>query len=358
MMNVKLLSGIAAVTMTGAVLCAAAPKAAEANLWASWPQTLAVYNGKTFTLKEFVADFTKQFPGGKMPAGITAEMLRDMAPQLVKAAVRADLMKSAMAKAGIVASEKHAKAFLTDMVKKMPKEQLELVTKRMAMENKTLDQYINDMASNPMAQQQIAMEEFANKTFLKGIDVTPAEAEKFYKANPQMFATPADSKDTMRASHILVMVDAKASAADKKAARAKAEAIAAELKKNPALFEAKAKAESKCPSGANGGSLGAFSKGQMVPEFEAAVLKLKDGEISGVVETQFGYHIIRRDALKGAGMRDFASVKDQLIDFLKEQKVQQATEKYISDLEKAAKVQYMIAPVAPKAAPKAAPVKK
>ena len=65
-----------------------------------------------------------------------------------------------------------------------------------------------------------------------------------------------------------------------------------------------------------------------------------------------------RDALKGAGMRDFASVKDQLIDFLKEQKVQQATEKYISDLEKAAKVQYMIAPVAPKAAPKAAPVKK
>lgn len=367
MTSKKLLATVVAAGVAGSVFAAAAPKApakaaapkAEAkkvDIWAGWPQKLAVYDGKTLTLKEFSADFCKQFPGGKIPEGISPEMLRSMAPQLVQSIVREKLMLNAMAKAGIKPSLQGAKTFLTEMIKKMPKEQMDLVSKRLTMENKTMDQYINEMASNPTAQKQIAMEEFASKTFLKGIDVTLAEAEKFYKDNPKMFEIPADPKDIMRASHILIMIDPKAPAAEKKAARAKAEAIAKELKKNPALFEAKAKAESKCPSGQNGGSLGPFSKGQMVPEFEAAVIKLKAGEISGVVETQFGYHIIRRDAAKGAGKETFDAVKDRLMDYLKGQKMQQASNKFITGLEKAAKVQYFVTPALP-VAPKA-PVKK
>ncbi len=84
----------------------------------------------------------------------------------------------------------------------------------------------------------------------------------------------------------------------KEEAKKFAEDLLAKVKANPAEFEKLAKENSACPSGQRGGSLGQWKKGQMVPEFDTAVEGLKDGEFSGVVETPFGFHIIRRDALK------------------------------------------------------------
>ena len=78
-----------------------------------------------------------------------------------------------------------------------------------------------------------------------------------------------------------------------KAALDKATKIMADLKKNPEKFEEVAKAESQCPSSRQGGSLGAFGKGQMVPEFEKAAFEGEKGKIIGPVKSQFGYHLIR-----------------------------------------------------------------
>lgn len=88
-------------------------------------------------------------------------------------------------------------------------------------------------------------------------------------------------KEKVRCSHILVKD------------QSEAEALLRELQSG-ASFAAKAKELSQCPSGANGGDLGAFSRGAMVKEFDAVAFDLPVGEMSGLVKTQFGYHILKR----------------------------------------------------------------
>ena len=319
----------------------AAKPAAEQPFWAKWPEKIAEFNGKAYTKKEFIAEFTKQFPDGKIPPQVN-QQLQSMGGEVIKLILRDKLMFAAMAKAGITPSQAFAKKCLEDDVKKLPKEQVQFLTQQLAMQKKTLAQYIDEYSANPDVQKQIALQAFLKRDVFKNVTVTEADAKKFYDSNPQMFAIPADAADSLRASHILIMVDPKADAKVKQAAKAKAEAILAELKANPALFEAKAKAESKCPSGRNGGSLGNFQKGQMDSEFEKAVIALKDGQISGVVETQFGYHIIRRDALQKGSVMPFDQIKGELIAGLEGQKQQAALMAFITKLEKDAKVQYFV----------------
>lgn len=325
---------------------APAPVLTLAELTAKLPENLAEYDGKYFTKAEFVKKLSQQLPGGKAPAGVTQQMFSELAPKLVDSMVEETLVMQSLTKNGIVPSEAAAKAMIEKQIKSMKKEQLDMLTQMISMQKMTLDQFINEQAKNPGFQLNVALQELADKTFGKNIKITEADAKKYYDANPQMFVKPGDPADALRASHILVMVDKKADAAAKEAALKKINNILAEVKQNPALFEAKAKADSQCPSGKNGGSLGAFQKGQMVPEFETALLKLKDGEISGVVETQFGYHIIRRDALQKEAKIPFAEIKDNLIAHLTEQAKGEAFQKYIAGLKAAAKYKNLIAPAA------------
>ena len=245
-------------------------------------------------------------------------------------------MLSEMKKAGIVPSEAMAKAFIEKQINEMNKEQLDMMTQMIAMQKMTLDQFINQQAANPAMQMSIALQDFADKTFAKNINVTEADAKAFYDKNLQMFSTPDDPADSMRASHILILADKKADAKVREEALKKINSILAEVKQNPAIFDAKAKSDSQCPSAANGGSLGAFGKGQMVPEFENAVIALKPGEISGVVETQYGYHIIRRDAPQKGSVKPFAEVKEQLTGYLTEQKKGEAFRSFLEKAKKAA----------------------
>lgn len=314
----------------------------QVDIWASLPATVAEVDGVAVGKGEIVSFFMAQFPDGKLPPFFNADLVKQIAPRLVKSVITSKLMDKELAKAGFKTNAEQTRKFLEDEIKKAPKQQLEMMTQQLSMQGKTLDQYIRETAGNPMVQKQIAKAMFAKQTFLKNISVTDQEAQAYYKAHPEMFKTPADAPDTVRASHILVMVDEKATDAQKKAALDKINSIKAQLDKNPKLFEALAKTESKCPSGANGGSLGAFGKGQMVPEFEKAAFALKPGQISGVVKTQFGYHIIRRDAAKGASTIPFEQIKENLLAFLNEQKAVEAEKKYLDDLEKKAKVKYFV----------------
>lgn len=118
------------------------------------------------------------------------------------------------------------------------------------------------------------------------VEPTEEEIKKFYDENP-------DKYSLLSASHILVVVDENTSDTEKAAAKTKAEDILKKVK-DGGDFAALAKEYSDCPSSQKGGDLGSFQRGQMVPEFEAAVVALSDGEVSsGVVKTQFGYHIIK-----------------------------------------------------------------
>jgi peptidyl-prolyl cis-trans isomerase D len=139
-----------------------------------------------------------------------------------------------------------------------------------------------------------------------GITVSDEELRKYYAENESRYATPEER----RASHILVKAERSAPAAEREKAKAEAEALLAELRKDPGRFAELAKKESDDPgSAAKGGDLDFFGRGAMTPPFEQAVYKLKPGEISDVVETDFGYHIIQLAAVRGGEKKSFESAK-------------------------------------------------
>ena len=306
--------------------------APQVDIWVSLPDVVAVVDGANVTKAEVIQLFMSQLPDGKVPPFFTAELVKQVAPRLVKAVVSNKLFAKEMAKSKFKATAEQARKFLEAEIKKAPKQQLDMMVQQLAMQGKTLEQHIRSMAENPVVQNQIARAMFAKETFLKGIKVTAQDAEKYYKAHPEMFKTPADAPNTIRASHILIMVDEKATEAQKKAALDKINGIKKQLDKNPKLFEALAKTESKCPSGANGGSLGAFGKGQMVPEFEKAAFALKPGQISGVVKTQFGYHLIKLNSKKPAELMPFAELAPEIKEALLQEKRHKAYESKINQL--------------------------
>jgi peptidyl-prolyl cis-trans isomerase C len=147
------------------------------------------------------------------------------------------------------------------------------------------------------------------KNIMANINITEEELEKYYKDNMQMFK----SEETASAKHILVDT-------------------LEEMKKiqleitNGMPFEEAAKKYSKCPSAPQGGSLGSFTRGRMVPEFEKVAFELKVGEISEPVKTQFGYHLIQLDEKSSEDMKSLEESKHIIIENISHQK---QNEKYI-----------------------------
>ncbi|HTC92737.1 MAG TPA: peptidyl-prolyl cis-trans isomerase [Terriglobales bacterium] len=138
--------------------------------------------------------------------------------------------------------------------------------------------------------------------------VTPDELQRYYSEHQEEFRVP----EQVKASHILIKVPEGADPKVDAAARAKAEDILKQLQAG-ANFEELAKKNSDDPgSGSQGGSLGWFGRGQMVPPFEQAAFSLPVGQISGIVKTIFGYHIIRIDDKHAAGIKTLQEVRAQI----------------------------------------------
>jgi len=150
------------------------------------------------------------------------------------------------------------------------------------------------------------------------ISVSDAEVSAFYTQSQARFTSP----ETRRASHILIAVKKDASAADKAAAKAKAEAILASVRKAPADFAKIAKAQSQDPASAElGGDLDVVEKGSLPKPVEDAVFKLKQGEISDLVSSDFGFHILTVTALTPAAVKPLDAVKGDIVAELTKQKI-------------------------------------
>jgi peptidyl-prolyl cis-trans isomerase D len=161
------------------------------------------------------------------------------------------------------------------------------------------------------------------------VSVSEDDLRRAYKENIQRYSTPEER----RASHILIKSEASATAEQKKAARAKAEQLLAQLQKNPAQFAELARKNSDDPgSGANGGDLDFFGRGDMVKPFEDAAFGLKPGQLSGIVESEFGFHIIQLTAVRGGDTKPFEAVRAEIEDDARKQLAQrqyaEAAEKF------------------------------
>ena len=140
------------------------------------------------------------------------------------------------------------------------------------------------------------------------IKVSEEDARAYYEQNKARYATA----EQRRASHILVKLDAGAADAERTAARARAEALLAKIR-DGADFAALAKSDSQDPgSAATGGDLGLFSRDMMVKPFADAAFALKQGETSGVVESEFGFHVIRLTEVRAGTQREFAEVRAEI----------------------------------------------
>jgi len=157
------------------------------------------------------------------------------------------------------------------------------------------------------------------ESLISQIQLDPAELKQFYESRRSQYRT----EEARRASHILISVDGAAGANARQKAQTQAEEIYKEVAANPAGFAAAAKKYSQDPgSAANGGDLGFVSLGSMkdVPEFEAALFKLKEGEISRPVSTKHGFHIIRLTAVQPSQGKSFEEVRAQIEEDLKKQR--------------------------------------
>ena len=156
-------------------------------------------------------------------------------------------------------------------------------------------------------------------TVIKGIAINEADLKTYYEQNASQLSGPEER----RASHILITAPAAAPAAQREEARAKAETLLASVRKAPDTFADLARKNSQDPGSApNGGDLDFFARGAMVKPFEDTVFSMKKGEISDVVASDFGYHIIKLTDIKVPKQRSFEEMKPTLEADLKKQQAQ------------------------------------
>ncbi|MBQ8583993.1 MAG: peptidylprolyl isomerase [Clostridia bacterium] len=185
-----------------------------------------------------------------------------------------------------------------------------------------LDAKRNLLEAEPEFKAQLAavkdklLSNYAGEKVLRGVSVSDKEARDYYDANADKFV----SEESVNASHILVDTEERALE------------LLAKIKAGEISFEDCARENSSCPSKAEGGSLGDFGKGQMVPEFDSAVFAMEVGDISEPVKTQFGYHIIKLNGKKAAEPMKYEEIAGELKETLLLEKRQKAYESKINQL--------------------------
>jgi len=163
--------------------------------------------------------------------------------------------------------------------------------------------------------------------------VSEKESRIFFENNPQYFKKPEEVK----ASHILIQVAPDASAEEKLAARKKIEDIQIKIEAGDDFADL-ARQYSEGPSGPNGGDLGYFDRKKMVKPFSDAAFELKPGQVSNIVETRFGFHLIKVYDKKAKSTYVFEDIKGRLGEILQQQKIQEETVRYLEALRRTAKI--------------------
>jgi len=264
-------------------------------------------------------------PGVQIPA----DRQKEFDQQALNQIISAELLYQAGQKLEIKDIDKQVADKLSQSKARFPSEQeFEKAIASMELSPADLTEY---------SRRDIVIANFIQQTIASKTSVSDEETRKFYDENQDKF----NQGETIRASHILIGVDAKASDAEKKKAREKAEKLRKQLT-GGADFAALAKENSTCPSSQQGGDLGYFGKGQMVPPFEKAAFGLKKDEISDVVETSFGYHIIKLTDKKPAEKIAYEVAKPRIEGYLKNQKISSKVSSLLEEKRKEAKIEILM----------------
>ena len=309
---------------TPAAAAPAAPAAPPKPVPAQLPDVIATVNGEAINKAEFEAALQalEGRAGGPMPSDQRDRILRGMLDDMIAF----KLLVQEMAARKIVVPDADIDAQIAKVRSQFPSDAQ--FQQALAAQKVTLEK-LRDNARTQLGVEKMLEAEVSGK-----IAVTPAAIEDFYKKNLDKFQQTA----RVRASHVLISIPQNADAATKEKAKAKAEAVLAEIKGGKD-FAVVAKESSQDPgSAASGGDLGFFQQGQMVPAFDEVAFKLNPGEMSGVVESPFGFHIIKVAEKQAARVVPLEEAKPQIEQFLTSQNRQTQAQAFVTSLKAKAKI--------------------
>lgn len=289
----------------------------------------ATVNGKPIPMSDYQAgidqlqrriSMTGRQPDEKEMPALKQRILENL--------IAGELLRQEIEKKKIKVDDSEVNAQLDAVRKSIPPEDFANSLKQNNMTEESLKVYFgSQLAKNKLVETELGPK----------VSVTQEEMKAFYDANPELFRTP----EMVRASHILVAV-AKAAAPDDKAkALEKIKDIQKRIQGGEDFAQV-AKEISDCPSRQHGGDLGFFQKGQMVPPFEKAAFAMKPGETSDIVETEFGYHIIRVTDVKAPATASFEEAMPRIEQHLKREKMSQEYPKYIETLKSKANIKIFV----------------
>jgi len=307
----------------GSALAWAAEKKAPAD-------KVAVVNGVTISKDTYDRELDffvrRAAPGGQQ---IPDVQMAQMKSEVLESLIDRELLFQESKKKGIQVKSDAVSDQLQKIQQRYPnKEEFKKLLSNMGLTESDVQAQI---------ERGMAIQELIDKEVTEKIKVSDEETKAFYDKNPQLFQQP----EQIKASHILIKVQADAPADQKAEARKKIEDVQQKVKKGED-FATLAKTYSEGPSGPKGGDLGYFRRGQMVKPFEEAAFSLKPDETSEIVETQFGYHLIKVNDKKPAKKMTYTEVKDRLSENLKKQKQDSEANAYIETLRKDAKIEKFI----------------
>jgi peptidyl-prolyl cis-trans isomerase C len=292
------------------------------------PDVLARVNGEPVNKTEFdraVAALEAR-NGGPVPAAQRDRIFRDVLDQIVS--YRLLIQESRARK--VAAADAEVDARMQEIQSQFPSED---AFKQMLTSRKTtIDQVRADV------RQDITVQKLIESVIADEVAVKPEQMTDFYTKNPDQFKQP----ERVRASHILITVPKGADEAAKTAARTKAADVLKDVKAGKD-FAALAKEHSQDPGSAkNGGDLGFFQPGQMVGPFNDVAFKLAPGTVSDLVETEFGFHIIKVAEKQAARTVPLDEVRPQLEQYLQRVNREQQTDAFVNGLKAKGKVEILI----------------
>ena len=196
----------------------------------------------------------------------------------------------------------------------------------------------NDSSFRDEIKQWLSIQHFIGKKFSENTTISDEEVKKYFNDNPDKFQQPAQ----VRASHIMIIVDSDADQSKKDDAKKQIEQVMRRLKAGEDFAALAKEVSQDISSKENGGDLDYFSKGDLPQSFEDAAFALKPGEISGIVETEYGYHIIKLTDKIDAKKITYNESKEDIKNGLKTNKVNSDVNKYVAELRGKASVEIFL----------------
>ena len=257
---------------------------------------------------------------------IRPEMMMEARKMVLENLIDRELLYQQSRKKGITVKDAEVNEQLDQIKKQYPSEQ---AFKDSMAEDQLTEATVKSRIKMNMAVQQFVEKEFAGKS-----DVTEVEVKAFYDGHPEYFTEP----EAIRVSEITIRVDPKADAAKKEEARKKAQDLQKRLQKGDD-FAILAKDFSQSPSAAQGGDMGMIPRGKMPQPFDDAAFALKPGEVSAVVETPLGFHLIKVHEKKPEKTVPLKEVEERIRQHLAGEKLKQRVEQYLTEVKKTAKIE-------------------